>query len=405
MFILPFETKGGGRTNETDTRSILRFTTLIIIKFLQPNIKFLKMPLTRSSRRLAAATLSNNSSTLQSEQLKPSTSDRSQIKRPNPPKKPKYHHPIVPPETSPQLQASSSTKIKAESRPFNLEDAKSHLIKVDQRFKLLFESLPCKPFESSHLNAKPEPFQSLCKSILGQQVSWLAARSITHKFIRLFFPELPEKADDLDPSNSSFPTPSQVSTCSMERLRSAGASQRKAEYLLDLSNRFVNGQLSSEKLMAMNPDGIMEELCAVRGIGRWTVEMFLIFTVKHPNILPVSDLGIQKGLLRWYTNTISIISPKKKPKAKTNLVKPDEENPILENQPEKVLWNQFDPPPLPQPCSLTISSMKTRLSKPIKAGLYLTPKEMEELTKPWRPFRSIAIWYLWSLTDASAAPS
>ncbi|EGG07592.1 uncharacterized protein MELLADRAFT_43085 [Melampsora larici-populina 98AG31] len=362
------------------------------------------MPLTRSSRRLAATTLtSHKSPTLQSNQLETSPKDQPEIKRPNPPKKPKYNHPITPTETLPK--PLSSHQDTTPSSPFDLEDAKSHLIKVDRRFKLLFESLPCKPFESSQLNAKPEPFQSLCKSILGQQVSWLAARSITHKFVRLFFPELPEKADDLDPSDSSFPTPSQVSTCSMERLRSAGASQRKAEYLLDLSNRFVNGQLSSEKLLAMNPDEIMEELCAVRGIGRWTVEMFLIFTVKHPNILPVSDLGIQKGLLRWYTNTIPIISPKKKSKSKTNLIKPDEETQVLENQSEKVLWNQFDPAPLPQSCSLTISSMKTRLSKPIKSGLYLTPKEMEELTEPWKPFRSIAIWYLWSLTDASAAPS
>ncbi|KAH9820162.1 DNA glycosylase [Melampsora americana] len=373
------------------------------------------MPLTRSSSRLAAKKLTSKNlttTTFQSDQFKTSTKVSSPIEGLNPTKKAKYNHSIKPIKTS-LSQISSDHQDKVQIDSFDLEEAKAHLIKVDERFKLLFETLPCKPFEASELKNKPEPFQSLCKSILGQQVSWSAAKSITHKFIRLFFPDLPEKADDLDPSNSSFPTPSQVSKCSIERLRSSGASQRKAEYLLDLSNRFVNGQLSSQRLLNMNPDEIMNELCAVRGIGRWTVEMFLIFTIKHPNILPVSDLGIQKGLLRWYTNTISINSPKKPTSKlkKSNLNELNEENqissnPITNSSSKTVLsWNQLDPPPLPNSSTFKSSSLKTRLTKPIKPGLYLTPNEMEELTESWKPFRSIAIWYLWSLTDPLAAPS
>lgn len=107
--------------------------------------------------------------------------------------------------------------------------------------------------------------------------------------------------------------------------------------------------------------------------------VFLIFTVKHPDILPYSDLGIQKGLLRWYTSTVSTGSPKKT-KKKTD-PKSEQEKLITEeaqstSQPTHVHWTQLPPPHLPKGCSLTMNSMRARLAKPLKAGLYLTPKEM-----------------------------
>lgn len=193
---------------------------------------------------------------------------------------------------------------------FDYEHAKRHLIAADERFRPLMEALPCKPFtDESDLN----PFRALCSSILGQQISWLAARSITHKFIRLVaFPDLPEKPGPTGMTHH-FPTPRQVANTPMETLRAAGLSGRKAEYVLDLATRFVDGRLSSQKLLEMTDEQVMEHLIQVRGIGRWTVEMFMIFTLRRPNVLPCGDLGVQKGLVRWWTTVNPSILSKKLP--------------------------------------------------------------------------------------------
>lgn len=143
------------------------------------------------------------------------------------------------------------------------------------------------------------PFKSLATSILGQQVSWLAAKSITYKFVRLFFPELPEKQQPNAPP-PPFPTPAQVIQMPYAQLRSAGLSGRKAEYLLDISARFADGRLSAEKLMVMSDQEVYDSLIAVRGIGPWSVEMFSMFVLRRPNILSPGDLGLQKGLLTWF---------------------------------------------------------------------------------------------------------
>jgi DNA-3-methyladenine glycosylase II len=178
---------------------------------------------------------------------------------------------------------------------FDFDDARKHLTAADPRFGPLFAKLRCKPFEELETReaGMVNPFRSLASSILGQQVrpichptetfaslcaqiSWLAARSITHKFLRIYTPSLPEKYDALAPP-SPWPTPAQVLATPMTRLREAGLSGRKAEYILDLAARFSDGRLDPTKLIAMSDEEVMEHLVAVRGIGRWTVEMFQIF--------------------------------------------------------------------------------------------------------------------------------
>lgn len=182
---------------------------------------------------------------------------------------------------------------------FSFEDAKAHLISVDPRFAELFGRLKCKPFE--HLD-QVHPFRSLVQSILAQQVSWLAARSITHKFLRLYDPSLPEKpaASNVRSPQSFFPTPHQVANTDIITLKSAGLSTRKAEYVKDLATRFADGRLSMTKLLNADDEELVQILTEVRGIGKWTVDMFAIFTLRRPNILPVGDLGIQRGMLRWF---------------------------------------------------------------------------------------------------------
>ncbi|KAG6820969.1 hypothetical protein H0H93_008598 [Arthromyces matolae] len=168
---------------------------------------------------------------------------------------------------------------------FSFEEGKKHLISVDHRFYDLFSKMPCKPFE--HLEAV-HPFRALATSIIGQQISWLAARSVKHKFVRLFDPSIPEKIEDyesvlllskiprrLNPSfrehsrpSAFFPSPTVVAKTDVATLRTAGLSQRKAEYVLDLAQQFADGRLSTDKLIDANDEDLAKMLIAVRGIGK-----------------------------------------------------------------------------------------------------------------------------------------
>ncbi|TFK20967.1 DNA glycosylase, partial [Coprinopsis marcescibilis] len=198
---------------------------------------------------------------------------------------------------------------------FDFEDAMEHLVNADSRFQDLFEKMTCRPFEQ--LEAV-HPFRALSISILGQQISWRAARSITYKFIRLFNPSIPEEATDESRAAAMtlFPTPGQVAITEVPLLRTAGLSERKAQYIQDLAARFADGRLSTDKLLNANDEDLAEMLIQVKGIGRWTVDMFAIFSLRRPDILPVGDLGVQRGLARWYLSLYSAshsysISPEK----------------------------------------------------------------------------------------------
>ncbi|KZT10642.1 DNA glycosylase [Laetiporus sulphureus 93-53] len=354
---------------------------------------------------------------------------------------------------------------------FSFEHAKEHLIRVDRRFEDVFQRLKCKPFE--HLE-RVDPFRTLAHSIMGQQISWMAARSITHRFIRLFDPSLPEKPQDHSHATAFFPTAHQVASMDVATLRTAGLSGRKAEYVLDLASRFADGRLSTAKLLEADDEELHSMLTEVRGIGRWTVDMFAIFSLRRPDILPVGDLGVQRGVLRWFLSlhapsTLALtISPAKLPKnpeeeepnesvdalvvngdastsndlrhttpdisavppaptalpvtpVKKNNGKGKNRGPADADEVDSVLPAPFTPsinrvlnmnaygngaagaaaPPSPLPDGLTPAIMKSRLDgkKKIKGAL-LTPKEMEELTAGWRPYRSLGVYYMWALAEA-----
>ncbi|EFP88809.1 uncharacterized protein PGTG_14148 [Puccinia graminis f. sp. tritici CRL 75-36-700-3] len=282
---------------------------------------------------------------------------------------------------------SLKTASQDPTRPFVLSEAQAHLAALDDRFSLLFGRLPCGPFDNlskSSIDQVAEPFRNLCCSILGQQVSCLAARSITYKFIKLFQPELPPKLEpNTRPSEFQFPSPSDVLHTPVLTLRTAGLSQRKAEYIHDLAQRFVDRRLDPQALLTMEPRMVVNELCKVRGIGRWTAEMFLIFCVKHPDILPHADLAIQKGILRWYTTALL---PLKAEEGRGSKKEAEEGNAGLST------------PPIPVGCPLSRQELSRRLTKPLKPGLFLTPLEMEQLTEQWKPYRSLPVCYMWSLT-------
>ena len=127
------------------------------------------------------------------------------------------------------------------------------------------------------------PFQSLTHAVIHQQLNSNAAGTILERFKRLF-------PDD------AFPTPGQVARTSVDRLRTAGLSRPKATYIIDLAKRCNAGLIPGvSDCDSLTDEEIIATLTEIKGIGRWTVEMFLIFNLGRPDVLPVHDLGVRRG--------------------------------------------------------------------------------------------------------------
>ena len=171
-----------------------------------------------------------------------------------------------------------------------LKEACDHLIKVDSRLKPLIEKYPCRVFSPEGLAEEIDPFRSLSSGIMAQQVSGAAAKSIKSKFITLFN-QAPEEG--LDEQAWGFPTPAQVAACEIPFLRQAGLSLRKAEYIKGLAEQFVSGELSARMLIKASYKEVLEKLTAVRGLGKWSVEMFACFGLKRMDVFSTGDLGVQ----------------------------------------------------------------------------------------------------------------
>ncbi len=168
-------------------------------------------------------------------------------------------------------------------KPLDIKSSLRHL-KADKRLvNVIKKHGPIKP----EFNKTKDPFQSLLKSIIYQQISGKAAESILKKFLGLF----PKK---------KFPTPEDVLKIKFEKLRGAGLSSQKAAYIIDLARKFKDGSVSSKNFHKMSDGEIIEHLTLVKGIGVWTVQMFLMFTLNRPDILPTGDLGIQKGFQKLF---------------------------------------------------------------------------------------------------------
>ena len=129
-------------------------------------------------------------------------------------------------------------------------------------------------------------FIVLCNAIIGQQISVAAAGAITIRFNKLF--------------NGYSPTPQEVMKLSEIDLRKVGLSKQKVAYLKDLSFHFHEKILRPHRLHLMDNDEVIRQLTGVHGIGRWTAEMFLIFSLNRPNVLPIGDLGLQLALKKLY---------------------------------------------------------------------------------------------------------
>jgi DNA-3-methyladenine glycosylase II len=159
-------------------------------------------------------------------------------------------------------------------------------------------------------------FAALCEAIASQQLSTKVATTIYRRFCEQF--------------DRRTPTPAGLLALSDAKLRAAGLSRQKIGYLRDLARKFTDGTVPARRLAAMDDDAVIDALTRVKGIGVWTVQMFLIFVLNRPDVLPVEDLGLRKAVQTHY-------------------------------------------------------------------GFHKLPTaaQVHETAEPWRPYRSIATWYLW----------
>jgi len=181
-----------------------------------------------------------------------------------------------------------------------------------------------------------DAFRALARAIIFQQLSGAAAARIADRLIERFAPgaERPPAVRRTDPrwqgAIGPFPTPDELLRVPDDELRAVGLSRQKIAALRDLARHFVAGTLSVEALHRWSDEEVIEHLTRVRGVGRWTAEMFLMFHLGRPDVLPLADLGIRRAVRRLY-------------------------------------------------------------------GLAALPRpaELEAIAEPWRPWRTVACWYLW----------
>jgi DNA-3-methyladenine glycosylase II len=164
-------------------------------------------------------------------------------------------------------------------RPEYWEEACRHLTKRDRVMKRLIPQ-----FGEACLQSRGDAFTTLARSIVGQQISVKAAQTVWDRFAKL-----PRKM-----------SAGNVLKLKVDDMQAAGLSARKIEYLVDLSLHFDSGAIHVDAWQSMSDDEIIAELVGIRGIGRWTAEMFLIFHLMRPNVLPLDDIGLINGISRNY---------------------------------------------------------------------------------------------------------
>jgi DNA-3-methyladenine glycosylase II len=198
-------------------------------------------------------------------------------------------------------------------KPEYWERAKRALGRADPVLRAVIKAHP-----KVYLQPRGEPFFTLARAIVGQQISVKAAQSVWNRFETCVLRVSPEN----------------VLRRKRQELRACGLSDRKVEYVADLAQHFADGRIHVHKWPEMDDEAIIAELVEVRGIGRWTAEMFLIFNLLRPDVFPLDDLGLQKGIRVAYFG-----------------------------------------------------------------GRKVSVRTMKRLGETWRPWRSVATWYLWRSLD------
>jgi DNA-3-methyladenine glycosylase II len=163
------------------------------------------------------------------------------------------------------------------------DEACRHLVKRDRVMKKLIPA-----FGEARLQSRSDAFTTLARSIIGQQISVKTAQVAWEKFSTLIG------------GSANRVQPAAVLALPDGALRTAGLSARKVDYLCDLAQNFEAGKVHVRQWAQMEDEAIIDELVAIRGIGRWTAEMFLIFHLIRPNVLPLDDPRLLKGISENY---------------------------------------------------------------------------------------------------------
>ena len=163
--------------------------------------------------------------------------------------------------------------------PAYWEQAKAELMASDRIMSRLIPQ-----FGDACLTGRGDPFKTLARSIVGQQISVKAAESIWQRFL-VVCPTC---------------TPADIAKAGSDNLLQCGLSKRKTEYLMDLAESFRSKRVHAGQWADMGDEEVIADLTQIRGIGRWTAEMFLIFNLLRPNVLPLDDVGLIRGISRCY---------------------------------------------------------------------------------------------------------
>jgi DNA-3-methyladenine glycosylase II len=221
-----------------------------------------------------------------------------------------------------------------------MRKAINHLKKSDPILSAIIESIG-----ACRMEFGPPEFHSLAEAIVYQQLNGKAAVTIFKRFTALAG----------DPV-----TPEGILKLTDAQLRSVGLSKQKSSYLKDMAQRAHRGELDFSRLPNMTDEEVIKHLTQVKGVGVWTAHMFLMFTLRRPDILPTGDFGIRMAMYKNY------------------LEKRGKRNGAV----------------------VTIKVKKKSDQKPKKVKIILpTPEQMQKIAKRWEPYRSIACWYLWQSLD------
>jgi DNA-3-methyladenine glycosylase II len=168
------------------------------------------------------------------------------------------------------------------TKPLSIKKAVKYLMKSDPELIPLLDA-----FKIQDLQPETDYFKSLTRSIVYQQLSGKVAKTILDRFILLY-------------KDKSYPTPVDVINIDHEKLRSVGLSNSKAQYIKNIAHAFLDNPDTYDSLEKMDDQDIIDTLITIKGVGPWTAQMFLMFTLNRPDVFPVTDLGVQKGFQHYY---------------------------------------------------------------------------------------------------------
>jgi DNA-3-methyladenine glycosylase II len=166
------------------------------------------------------------------------------------------------------------------------DEALAHLRDADDTLAGLIERYGELDLEARRRGRPPDAYGALLRSIVGQQLSTKAARSIFNRLLELF--------------GGRTPTPQELLDADPEAVRGVGLSRAKVAYLRSLAEHVITGELELDRLGELSDERVSAELTAVKGLGQWTADMFLIFHLGRPDVLAVGDLGVRRAVERLY---------------------------------------------------------------------------------------------------------